>query len=116
MSASVPVAVALTTATAPTSYAATPSPDGIGPESDLAVCNAEANGNRSALIACAKEYGGYDSNGGALSQCDKEAIAAGTVTAGAAAVTTTPVDIPGIVGLGLITAAGTDFFCSIGWL
>jgi hypothetical protein len=48
-------------------------------------------------------------------RCHKQAMAAGFLAGAGTAVTTTPVDIPGIVTISSFTYVGTRFFCSVGW-
>ena len=48
-----------------------------------------------------------------VSKCQKQAVGAGLVAAGAAAVATTQVDWPGILTLGAFTYGGTEIWCQI---
>ena len=52
---------------------------------------------------------------GAVSQCLKASAAAAAVGAAGTAATTSPIDVPGIVTIAMITYEATYFFCSIGW-
>lgn len=51
----------------------------------------------------------------AISKCQKMALANGGLGAGAVAVTTTPVDWPGVLAAGSLAYAGTLLFCYAGW-
>lgn len=52
---------------------------------------------------------------GALTKCQKAAIAAGFISVATVAATTTPLDVPGMFVFGSISYLGTRFFCEIGY-
>jgi hypothetical protein len=52
---------------------------------------------------------------GASSKCVKAAAAAGLTGAGVTVALTSPIDFPGVIGVGSVTFAGTLLFCEVGW-
>jgi hypothetical protein len=52
-----------------------------------------------------------NTNSFVVSKCQKAAVGAGLIAAGGVAITTTPLDWPGIISLGAFTYAGTEIWC-----